>query len=247
MNIKRLLPLVLCVSLVLGCSTQKGSQSTNTPGDLGAITPKKPQDLFEPLREPYLRAFHSARLGDKYQTKTHIQQMLQVLERLRTYPSESWPSPYRGEVQLTQKAIELLVNQVKVVGVLNITGQHQEAYATLLDAGYVLKRVRRHLGIVRPTDHMLGIYRALEQIKTNLDATTMDWAAQQAQVDIIQSHRQALGQLPRSDWPKRCLANDRWHWIIALEKIVKQNNRELLTEQWQLARRQFYSTFQTCG
>ena len=231
--------------VVFGCG---GGQGTNVAREVTVAKPEpEPQDLFEPLRQPYKDAVRASRAGDQLATRRSIRAMLTALERARTARTGGWPAPYDSEPELTTTALELLINQTKVVGALSLTGQSEEAYTTLMDLGGVLQGVRKHLGVARPTDLLIGVYQQLEGIETALASGQIDWRALDVTISLMFN---AIGQLRgMSDegLPEACQSAQTWATFDALNEAAARGQQTPLYESWLDASRAFPAIFELCG
>lgn len=235
--------MMMCGGGVMACTT---AHPTSDP-EVQEIAPKpKPQDLFETLRQPYKDAVRSSRVGDKRATRHSIRAMLEALERVRLTKASAWPAPYNSEPELMESALKLLINQTKVSGVLSLTGEYEEAYTTLMDLGGVLKGVRRHLGITRPTDLLIGVYQALEGIESEMASGQEQWVKQLAYITQIQEYIDRLQAMPDA-MPVSCRAPNTWAFVGVLREAAELKQRQLLYESWLKASREFHVTLQLCG
>lgn len=230
----------------LMCGLLAGSVACTGPQQVADSPTPAPQDLFEPLRAPYRKAFTATHHEDRLGAKGGVQEMLKILEGLKTSAPSTWPTAYQAQPELVLEAIELFLNQTKVAGALNITGEYREAHQTLEELGEFLRRVRSGLGVDHPTDKMLVLYMELKALQRVTVQPQLDEQAQLAYVEAIERHIQAL-MLTR-EWPDPgCKEPALWEPLMVLRPTLKTQDRALMEQAVSLARNHFYSIFGRCG
>lgn len=234
----------LCCALM--CGIAAGSVGCAGAQQVADAPKPAPQDLFEPLRAPYRKAFTATHHEDRLGAKGGVQEMLKILEGLKTSAPASWPAAYQEQPELVQEAIELFLNQTKVAGALNITGEYQEAHQTLEELGEFLRRVRSGLGVEHPTDKMLVLYMELKALQRVMVQPQLDEQAQRAYVEAID--RQVVALMQTKSWPdKSCQELTLWEPLLVLKTTLAAQERALMEQAVSLARNHFYSIFGRCG
>lgn len=228
---------------LVGCSTPQNGGQDGAPSE-GALN--SPKDLFEPLRVPYRDAFTATFQEDKFKAKGSVQQMLEILETLKVSAPSSWPAPYRDQPELTQEAIELFLNQTKVAGALNITGDYKQAHQTLEELGEFLRKVRGGLGVEHPTDQLMLLLNQLKLIQRGLNEPEPDWQQLQIYGAAIKREGQQL-RLELGQASSDCQQAQGWDAFDALDEATKTLDRAVVEGAVVVARGQFYQLFQRCG